>query len=728
MIFRSLLHSRVLGEERGTSLVIIVLVLPVLILFAALAIDTANWFTHHSHLQTQADAAALAAAQDFQFPCTEATENQIATDVHHYDGTKSGAGDYNQQIASPTPHGGVSHELISLINAPNFAKQSTPGDTIGSSTCSARTIDVKVTETNVPWYLSLLNVGFINAQARVAIEQQSSGGGNEPLAIPSPAPSTMSATLVNESNGSTLAGPVTLSPDSSGTTWTGNTASVTFPTPASVPGGVAVGLRVAMGQGPSCGTQLECYDSGSSNGIAYTRAWSVSGTPGAGSPVAPPQAEDATLTPTSSGGCPLTGGTFSGFISSSSSCSVQLQATVLFATGAVCGSTPNVALKLTANGTNPAMTCTGASVRTTAPCTIAAPCVNTTWVSAPVTAGKDSPDGPITFKLEWEQQFGTQPSGAKGGTGGKCGSGKNGAPQPCTETFGTVQRAFNGAYDQATSNASRSGPIIGATVADPANGNAVTSIQGGTAKALAITVNILNLGFQNATTIQEGSPVVLHTGGSQGTYAIQCGGNNGASLFTTEMATGCQEPFATTTQPNPPICSNQPPGPAVCVNQNPGGGKVIEPGIDQRVNGSSSPGTKCEGPNHWTSSNTLYQLEHQNPPDPRLVHLMIVDSGAWVGVTGASSQTPVRAFSTFYITGWSGPPATPLSKGGDPCFNQPNATSSSGVSYTHDDNPGNTSNVLLGHFIKYVNEDPNGGGTGLCNETTFGDCVAVLTK
>jgi hypothetical protein len=36
--------------------------------------------------------------------------------------------------------------------------------------------------------------------------------------------------------------------------------------------------------------------------------------------------------------------------------------------------------------------------------------------------------------------------------------------------------------------------------------------------------------------------------------------------------------------------------------------------------------------------------------------------------------------------------------------------------------------VLLGHFIKYVNVDPNGGGTGLCNETTFGNCIAVLTK
>src|SRR5262249_38394199 len=85
-------------------------------------------------------------------------------------------------------HGGATREVISLVNAPNFAKQSEPGDTINSSPCAASAIDVKVTETNVPWYFKLLNVGFIDAQARVAIEQQRQATGEEPLARPSPAP------------------------------------------------------------------------------------------------------------------------------------------------------------------------------------------------------------------------------------------------------------------------------------------------------------------------------------------------------------------------------------------------------------------------------------------------------------------------------------------------------------------------------------------------------------
>ena len=35
-------------------------------------VDVGNWFVHKRHLQMQADSAALAAAQDFSFPCADA--------------------------------------------------------------------------------------------------------------------------------------------------------------------------------------------------------------------------------------------------------------------------------------------------------------------------------------------------------------------------------------------------------------------------------------------------------------------------------------------------------------------------------------------------------------------------------------------------------------------------------------------------------------------------------
>ena len=51
-------------EEHGAALVTVMLWLPLLVLFPIFVIDVGNWFGHHRHLQTQADAAALAAAGD----------------------------------------------------------------------------------------------------------------------------------------------------------------------------------------------------------------------------------------------------------------------------------------------------------------------------------------------------------------------------------------------------------------------------------------------------------------------------------------------------------------------------------------------------------------------------------------------------------------------------------------------------------------------------------------
>jgi Flp pilus assembly protein TadG len=307
------------GSEQGSILVITAVVLLTLMVMAAYAIDTSIWFVHHRHLQTQADAAALAAAHDFQFPCTPggAVDQQIATTVHQYDGTTAapaGTG-YNPQVnVAPTPatsYSNAAHNLFSLVNQTNYINQSNPGDTgLTGSPCADGAIDVKMSETNLRSFFPYVDPSYINAQARVSIFQQSTGSGAEPLALPSPAPSRMTATLVDQSNGSVVAGPVSLSADTPGTTWTGNTGSITFPTPGTVPGSVAVGLRVAMGGGSSCGSQLLCYDSqGANQGIVYTRSWSNgSAVPGApSSSPAPPQVADTSLAPTSTGGCPSPG-------------------------------------------------------------------------------------------------------------------------------------------------------------------------------------------------------------------------------------------------------------------------------------------------------------------------------------------------------------------------------------------------------------------------------------
>src|SRR3954447_14044396 len=76
--------------ERGATLVLFAIFLPVLVLMLSFVLDVGNWFMHKRHLQMQADAAALAAVHDLQSPCSNATVNDSAASY--------GGRDYNAQI------------------------------------------------------------------------------------------------------------------------------------------------------------------------------------------------------------------------------------------------------------------------------------------------------------------------------------------------------------------------------------------------------------------------------------------------------------------------------------------------------------------------------------------------------------------------------------------------------------------------------------------------------
>ncbi|MFL6010784.1 MAG: pilus assembly protein TadG-related protein [Gaiellaceae bacterium] len=64
------------GGERGQVIVFVVAILTVLLGFAALVLDVGSWFRTHRHLQTSADAAALAGVQDL--PASSATAASVA--------------------------------------------------------------------------------------------------------------------------------------------------------------------------------------------------------------------------------------------------------------------------------------------------------------------------------------------------------------------------------------------------------------------------------------------------------------------------------------------------------------------------------------------------------------------------------------------------------------------------------------------------------------------------
>ncbi|TMK23940.1 MAG: hypothetical protein E6G62_09770 [Actinobacteria bacterium] len=106
------------ADERGAVLATFALFAPVAILLAALAMDSGNWFLHKRHLQLQADAGALAAAQAFQ-PCSNSA---IEAAAHQYSGF-SGSPVYNAQIG-----GTLAGNVHELINSQTYYNQPTRVD------------------------------------------------------------------------------------------------------------------------------------------------------------------------------------------------------------------------------------------------------------------------------------------------------------------------------------------------------------------------------------------------------------------------------------------------------------------------------------------------------------------------------------------------------------------------------------------------------------------------
>ena len=250
--------------EHGAVLVLVLLWLPVLVLMAAFVIDVANWFVHKRHLQMQADAAALAAARDWSgVGCSNATINARAAEY--------GGGTYNAQIGGTAPS-----EVHQLINSSTYYNQSTPvDDTVNTAPpCTAAMVDVKMTETNLPWYFKIAQVPFINAHARVSVVQASTLAGALPVGVPDSNPTKVGVKFVDETTGTVL-GERELS-KVSGATGNAIWDNSALPLPVSIDRS-RIGVRVAVSYGTSldCSNALvKCYDASSPNtGVMSIRGY-----------------------------------------------------------------------------------------------------------------------------------------------------------------------------------------------------------------------------------------------------------------------------------------------------------------------------------------------------------------------------------------------------------------------------------------------------------------------
>jgi len=608
-------------------LITVVLWLPLLVLMASFVLDVANWFVHKRHLQMQADAAALAGAREWAQPACD--WDRIVATAHNYGGDV-----WNAQIGG-TPASKVHMRL----NSPTYHNQPSPVDaTVGAPNCESAMVDVKLTETDLPWFLKAAQfVPFINAHARVSIVQAETLSGALPVGVPDPRPARARVTFIDETTGEVLGERnLTKVGGASSTTWdnSGDPLDLTIDR-------AHIGVRVALtstSSGPfACGDPLvSCFDSQSPNtGLLHIRGWSAAGTVTA---TDNPIARDVRLLP---GTC--TGQYFS---SATTDCLTGVDAKIDF------GTTDPVNLlgaRVTANlGGNQNYTLTYDAV-------------TQRWrstVQIPVVAGA----GPVTINLAWDKHRGTS-------AGLTCTNGNN---TPCKGTFPAVQTIFAGS--DARSGEVRSMRVFDIT--DPALD--ANSFESCATCAHDLVVELgLTPSLAAASSVSD-PPVVLRlTGSGSLTQALDCDPTK--SRLEDEIAFGCTPSYKENTGTVCPehnvLWATAQPWP--CVKRDTGAPpNKIAAGLNLRILGDEKAKT-CTSPNNWANYPAI------SPGDPRLVQVFLTQFSSFAG--SGNGTEPVTGFASFYVTGWQG------SGGGfsNPCVGQGD-----------DATPGD--GYILGHFITYI--------------------------
>jgi hypothetical protein len=652
------------GRESGAVLVMFAVFAPVAIVLCGFAIDTGNWWLHKRHLQVQADAAALAAAQGFQ-PCSDTSIYKLAG---QYGGVKSVSVPGGTTVSSEKPEynvatGGAVHELI---NSQTYYEQSAPVDSSASTAppCTGEMVDVKLTETNLPWWeraLSHVASFNVNAHARVEILRQTRATKVEPLAVAETAPVAAAAYFVDEDTKTILQKAVlsNLGANKEGqNVWSNPTAplglAITHP---------HIGVVIALSgnkNDTTCGhanvlcfgrkTTTEEPSATSAEPLLHVAGYSKAG---AGT-LALPLVREVTLS-----GNTCNDGYFS---NAAGSCTFTVSAKVDYGSAITKGVSVTPVVKGTVG--SPMTFNAGSGL----------------WSgAATLPTGTGSNEVSLLVKCKQEAA--------------------SACPAKATEaTVKNVHRIY-------AASEARAGSIKGAWIAEvgglPLDANSFEVCEAQNSNScthkLVVTVNVAG-SLSNAA----GFGDALRQLKFEGNHGVIVGcppttAGESASEFREHLERGCPGRYALNT--NDPACTGTT-EPFDCLKVGTNGKKTgALSGIRGRIETSAF---SC--PNHWQDNNGG-GVPVIPRDDPRIVEVFVMPYGS-VNENGeavlSSGQVPIQDFAAFYATGFPG----------DSCKSDPKT--------------GNAE--IVGHFIKYVNTDGNAEGDEKCVTNSLGECVAVLTR
>jgi Flp pilus assembly protein TadG len=679
-----------LGDERGGILVGAAITIVAFAMLGGAVLEVGSWFTHRRHLQLQTDAAALAAAPFFEDCILDPSGTSAQTDMKnaadqygHFNGTSA---TYNLAVNGNGTTGGTVSANYNRLAYPAGSHAPDTDFTDQTNPCVGRLFDVKATETGIQNLFSFSPLATVNAHSRVEIFEENEQSGLLPIGVPDPRFQFAFASFINEATGSALSGcTIGGAPaqnceiqlyaggsDANGNQlWAPQNGNV-----ISVPIGVAnVGVRIRLvgGTDPTtpCGQlYTECYtDLGTSQGLVYVRGWDPNATP-----TAAPTAHNVWLNPGSGSSACNPDAYFA-----ISDCSAGLYAEIDFGDRPVSGAGVNATVTATIAG--------GPSIQLTRGALVSGTTSTYLWSATTGLNVVGAGGHAVTLKYDWSQTSGTWRGNTCSTSGGnKCtdkGSLEGGNP---------VQRAFEGSFDL-------SGPLKLAQVYEPPMTSGSDSFQRGTTHSLGVVISTTP---RLVAQTQLNDPLitlrVVRTAGGQ-TRTIDC--DPAITNFRNELGTGCGPTYIKNPSLNcpfqnvPDLWNSAQPWPCVAVQTGASVGQ-FEQGIQDRVLGGANT---CTAPIHWPYDENLY------PKDPRVIPLLVTPFGTFTG-SGSSYPVPVIDFGAFYVMGWDK----------DPC-------------------PGAVTNVpsgaLIGHFIHFLNNNPQHNSTTHCfftdpNEIT--PCVAVLTR